>query len=155
MLYNSSQIDIENTLYVCVLFIWYKWFFCRSQISQFSSKLVEFFLAVLNFHDPAFEPKSNFSGLSVILDIYIIWIGWPTIQNRKCFEIIEYRNFLCTIHRILSRFFILHGGCVHYKRKQCGSLFFQTDHMSAIFYVYYCQIFSYFFTCLGKIIKCI
>jgi len=29
-------------------------FFRGSQISRFSSKLVEFFLAVLNFHDPEF-----------------------------------------------------------------------------------------------------
>jgi hypothetical protein len=44
--YKTKLEDIKE-----VLRIPYKWFLLGSQISRFSSKLVELFLAVLNFHD--------------------------------------------------------------------------------------------------------
>ena len=43
-------------------------FFPRGQNFAIFFEIGGFFLAVFNFHDPQFDPKSNFSGLTVILD---------------------------------------------------------------------------------------
>ena len=50
----TAVIDSGLVYSVSILWLLYKWFFHGSQISRFSSKLVDFFSGILNFCDPEF-----------------------------------------------------------------------------------------------------
>jgi hypothetical protein len=65
------------------------------------------------------------------MHLMILWNSVQTSQEiRTYLTIVNIKNGGHVISRfvggILSRFFILQEGCMHYKREQCVSLFFQT-----------------------------